>query len=130
MTVGEHIKKIRQEKKLSQKELGDRLGVSQQMIGQYENPNSKLKLDTLQKIADALDVPLKEIFSIVENDENMIDLTSLDTKEQIELAFETISSKKTRLDECFEKLNAYGKEEALKRVEELTEIPRYTIKEK
>lgn len=30
MTVGERIKKIRQEKGLSQKELGEKLGVSQQ----------------------------------------------------------------------------------------------------
>ena len=34
MTIGERIKKIRQENGLSQKELGKKLNVSQQMIGQ------------------------------------------------------------------------------------------------
>ena len=36
MTIGDRIKKARQEKGLSQKELGRKLGVSQQMIGQWE----------------------------------------------------------------------------------------------
>lgn len=61
MTVGERIKKIRQEKGLSQKQLGEKLGVSQQMIGQYENPNSNLKTDTISKIAYALDVSFVDI---------------------------------------------------------------------
>ena len=60
-TIGENIKRIRKEKGLSQKELGQKLGVSQQMIGQYEKSNAVPKLETLQKIADALDVPLSEL---------------------------------------------------------------------
>ena len=56
MTVGERIRKVRLEKGLSQKELGEKLGVSQQMIGQYENPNSNLKAETLSKIANALNI--------------------------------------------------------------------------
>ena len=61
MTIGEQIKKIRQEKGLSQKKLGEILGVSQQMIGQYENPYSNLKLDTIKKIADALKIDYTEL---------------------------------------------------------------------
>ncbi|MCL3783353.1 helix-turn-helix transcriptional regulator [Roseburia hominis] len=61
MTIGEQIKKIRQEKGLSQKKLGEILGVSQQMIGQYENPYSNLKLDTIKKIADALNIDYTEL---------------------------------------------------------------------
>ncbi len=61
MTIGEQIKKIRQEKGLSQKKLGEILGVSQQMIGQYENPYSHLKLDTIKKIADALNIDYTEL---------------------------------------------------------------------
>lgn len=61
MTIGEQIKQIRQKKGLSQKKLGEILGVSQQMIGQYENPYSNLKLETIRKIADALNVDYTEI---------------------------------------------------------------------
>lgn len=58
MTVGENIKRIRKERHLSQRELGEKLGISQQMVGQYENNPTPPKLETLQKIATALDVPV------------------------------------------------------------------------
>lgn len=54
MTIGERIKKIRQEKGLSQKELGERISVSQQMIGQWENGKANPKIETIEKIAKAL----------------------------------------------------------------------------
>lgn len=56
MNVGENIKKIRKEKGITQKELGEKLGISQAAIGQFENSASNLKIDTIKKIADALDV--------------------------------------------------------------------------
>lgn len=56
MNVGENIKKIRKEKGLTQKELGIRLGVSQAAIGQFENTESNLKMETIKKIAEALEV--------------------------------------------------------------------------
>ena len=55
MTVGERIKNARKKKGWSQAELGKELGVSQQMIAQFENRGHIPKLETLQKIADALD---------------------------------------------------------------------------
>lgn len=58
MSVGENIKRIRKERHLSQRELGEKLGISQQMVGQYENNPTPPKLETLQKIATALDVPV------------------------------------------------------------------------
>ena len=61
MTTGERIKKIRQEKGLLQRELGEKIGVSQQMIGQWENGKSNPKIETIQKIADALNVPHYEL---------------------------------------------------------------------
>lgn len=56
MNVGENIKKIRKEKGLTQKELGIRLGVSQAAIGQFENTEANLKMETIKKIAEALEV--------------------------------------------------------------------------
>ena len=54
MTVGQNIKHIREAKGMSQKKLGEILGVSQQMIGQYENSNNSLKLSTLEKNISSL----------------------------------------------------------------------------
>lgn len=56
MNVGENIKKIRKEKGITQKQLGEMLGVSQAAIVQFENSNSNLKLETIKKISNALGV--------------------------------------------------------------------------
>ncbi|MBQ8188542.1 MAG: helix-turn-helix domain-containing protein [Lachnospiraceae bacterium] len=56
MNIGENIKRIRKEKGMTQKELGGRLGISQAAVGQFENNCSNLKIDTIKKIADALEV--------------------------------------------------------------------------
>ena len=61
MTVGEKVKLIRQQKKISQQKLGNMLGVSQAMIAQYENGKRNPKLETIRKIANALEVPFDEI---------------------------------------------------------------------
>ena len=58
MTVGDRIKESRKKNGLSQKELGQKLNISQQMIAQLENSSAMPKIDTLQKIADALNIPL------------------------------------------------------------------------
>ena len=54
MAIGENIRKIRKEKKLTQKELGKLCGMSEAQIGQYENGLRNPKMETLKKIAKAL----------------------------------------------------------------------------
>lgn len=61
MTIGERIRACRKERGFSQKELGEILGVSGAMIGQYETGQRKPRLDTLQRIATALDVEWTEL---------------------------------------------------------------------
>lgn len=61
MTFGEKIKKIRQDKGISQRELGIRLGVRQQTVAQYEKIEEPPKLATIRRIAEALGVPFNEI---------------------------------------------------------------------
>lgn len=56
MTTGQRLQQARKSLGLSQRELGCQLGVSGSMIGQYENDLRKPKRETLQRIADALDV--------------------------------------------------------------------------
>lgn len=59
--TGKKIKAIRKSKKLTQKQLGDKLNVSEAMISQYERGLRNAKLETLQKIASALDVSVSDI---------------------------------------------------------------------
>lgn len=63
MTTGQRIKAARKAAGMTQKELGDKLGLSFQSIAQWENDLRNPKMETLERIADALDVPLSEICS-------------------------------------------------------------------
>ena len=55
MTVGEKIKLARTKAKLSQKRLGEMVGVSQQAIGQFETGKTTPTLNTLQRISAVLE---------------------------------------------------------------------------
>ena len=61
MTIGERIKNARKDKGWSQSELGKALGVSQQMIAQFENSRKNPKIETLDKIASALGVSVIDL---------------------------------------------------------------------
>lgn len=61
MTIGENIRKIRKEKKLTQSELAQKIGISYQQIGQYETGKRKPKIETIDKIATALGVKIVDI---------------------------------------------------------------------
>lgn len=127
MGIGENIKRIRIQKNMTQKELGKKLGnISQQQIGQWENGNKKPKIETIQKIATALEVSLSDIMGIEEF--NKLIETKSRIKRQIDNG--TITTLPSSLLDNYSKLNDTGKQEAEKRVQELTEIPRYTQKEK
>lgn len=55
MFVGEKVKYYREQKKISQRELGRRIGKSGQFISLIENGGSSPSIETLKSIADALD---------------------------------------------------------------------------
>ncbi len=56
MTTGEKIKKIRLVRGMTQKELGEKVGLSDVRIRQYELNNRTPKEDLLRKIAEVLEV--------------------------------------------------------------------------
>ncbi|MCI9094040.1 MAG: helix-turn-helix transcriptional regulator [Coprobacillus sp.] len=61
MTTNEKIKKIRQEKRLTQKQLGELCGIAESTIRRYELGDLNPKLETIRKIAKALDVSISDI---------------------------------------------------------------------
>ena len=85
MTIGENIKRIRKEKKLTQKKLGDLCGIDEANIRKYESGRQIPKLSTLGKIATALGVREKELMSGKEADANPIisEFTLLVIKEKL-----------------------------------------------
>ncbi|MVM33280.1 helix-turn-helix domain-containing protein [Spirosoma sp. HMF4905] len=60
--VGQLIRDARKSKGLTQKELGEKLGVVGVTISDYETGRQNLTLDTLDKIAEALGVKAKITF--------------------------------------------------------------------
>lgn len=182
MNFGESIKKIRKEKGLTQKQLGEKLGISQAAIGQFESNKANPQMETIRKIADALEVELWEIVELDQMDletriqqiKKMVaqltpealekfeelfieDLNrnqesvkkeqdeaakkahaEVDAQEKVHELFDSIfedavggkrESTAVQVHEIltsYNQLNDVGREEAIKRVNELTEIPKYT----
>ena len=64
--LGKKIRDAREEKKVTQKELGDILGYSSMAISHFENGIRELKLSDLQKLATFFDKQLSFFFAPVE----------------------------------------------------------------
>lgn len=112
MTTGKRIQRARKAAGLSQKELGEKLGVSASMIGQYENDLRIPKIETLEKVATALNVKISDLRTLHEF--------------FFQDLFAPIDDEETaHILEALAKLNPEGKRKAVERIEELTEIPKY-----
>lgn len=62
MTVGGRIKAARKKAAMTQKDLGDALGISFQTVAQWETGRRKPKFETIEKIAAALNADVFEIY--------------------------------------------------------------------
>lgn len=62
--IGESLKKIRNSKRMKQKELANWLGVSRQAISMWEAGKREMKVTTLHKIAKVFGVTVDEIIRI------------------------------------------------------------------
>lgn len=126
MGIGENIKKKRKEAGLTQHELSARLGVSPAMISQYESGARNPKRETLIKIANALDVTEQELLDFPDGSYRLY--MAYDEAEPNETGpvVGTILVTQQNLLRQYNKLNTYGKSEAIKRIKELQYIPEYT----
>lgn len=141
MSTSENIKKIRIEKGLTQRKLGELCGMADSAIRRYESGRANPKLGTIAKIASALEV---NIFELIDKEDFIAQKNKLKEfltpeiqkeSEEIEVWIESYSQGKTEINSWdrelellnhFRKLNVSGEHEAIKRVAELTEIPRYS----
>ena len=60
--LGKRIRALRKEKRLSQARLAEKAGLSEACIGTIERGSRTPRLPTLQKIASALKVEVKDLF--------------------------------------------------------------------
>ena len=60
-TIGENIKRLRREKKLTQKQLGELCGINEANIRKYESGKQIPRLATIEKIAAGLEVDVVDL---------------------------------------------------------------------
>ena len=116
MNIGENIRRARKNAGLTQKELGEKLGISAAAVGQFEKKNSNLQNSTVQKIAAVLEIsPL-----------SLYDQGPAQNQLQRTLTYaEHLSSRESRLLAYFHMLNSTGQQECMKRIKELTQLAEY-----
>lgn len=61
MTIGERIKELRQEKKWTQRDLGNALGFTAVAIGSWEHGRTTPSMNAIKEIAKVFDVPVDYI---------------------------------------------------------------------
>ena len=116
--TSEKIKFYRKEKGLTQKELSARAGIPTISLQQYESGARCPKIETLQKIAKALEIPVNNIRS--DSDLMVEDMLFTISDTVVKPMDELI-----KLQNAFTKLNKKGQEKAASYVEDLTKIPEY-----
>jgi|SRR5580704_12010739 len=62
LMIGERLRKIRESKKLSQGDIEERTGMLRCYTSRVENGHTVPSLDTLAKYAQALEIPLYQLF--------------------------------------------------------------------
>lgn len=124
MSIAENIKYLRKQKGMTQKKLAEESGLAVITIQQYEAGKYEPKKDSLDKLKTALRCHIYELtdkpFTTIPGDERPF--ISID---DLSLSLHTNDVKEFDLLSNYRNLNLTGKEEALKRVSELTEIPKY-----
>ena len=123
LTFGEKIRKARKEKGLTQRDLAKLINAKHNSISNWENDQNKPDPDTIELICGVLDITPSYLMGFDKIDYYLSDYNVLlETNE----TYNNLSDFKTMLLKYANKLNSLGEREALKRIEELTFIPKYT----
>ncbi len=127
MPSGKQIKEIRKKQGLTQVELGKRCGIADANLRKYENGQQNPKLETLQKIALALNVSVSELLDMKVDTEKIPVFADSVTYEAIQL-----ESKEKRLLKysqqlllLCEQLNEAGQEQLIEHAKLLLKIKEY-----
>ncbi|NPB05901.1 MAG: helix-turn-helix transcriptional regulator [Aquificae bacterium] len=91
--IGEKIRRLRLTKGLSQKELANYVGVTYQQIQNYEKGKSKIPVDRLIKIAEALEVSLDYFLKEFDNNHEKVPESELAL---LKTYYKSISSERVR----------------------------------
>lgn len=128
MNVGEKIKSARLKKNLTQKQLGELCGMADSAIRRYELGGANPKIETLRRIASALDIGLEEFMTDRELSlfESMANLYLKSDSEIQELeSLDEHTPQENYLVMKFRELNDKGQKKASDYIDDLTHLDKY-----
>ena len=139
MTLAEKIKKIREKRGMTQKQVASLMGISQQAYGQYESGMRLPKPETLGRIAAALDSTLEEItqctnlaaYGVGDKSGNYVKdfingaVAQWSAEDAVLEKYNSSNPRFEALSTAFNALNDNGQRVAVERVQELAQIPAY-----
>lgn len=129
MSFSQNLYNIRIKRKLSQKKLAELANVSQASVNYWEKGQRTPSIDAIEKLADALDIPIVELMG-KETYTLKTGKGKVFSKEQnkfVDYYGEYLDlTDRAKLLDAYDSLNAIGQKEALKRVDELTLLEKYT----
>ena len=64
--LGQRLRALRKQRRLSQERLGERSGLSGKFIGEVERGEKSISLDSLYRVAVALEIPLRDLTDVRE----------------------------------------------------------------
>ena len=115
MNIGERIKKLRTERKLSMRELAEKIGITHAHISKLENEKSSPSVDLLQNIADYFNVDISYFFikddeldGFTDNERDLLMEKDLSI-EAIKEKYNLVIDGRTATDEEIEKIVEYVK---------------------
>lgn len=89
MVIGRRLRKLREEKTLSQGDIEKRTGLLRCYISRVENGHTVPSLETLERLAAALEVPLYQLFYEGDEPPALPNLSARQTTEDLALNEET-----------------------------------------
>jgi transcriptional regulator with XRE-family HTH domain len=116
MIIGSRLKKLREERNLSQGDIEKRTGLLRCYISRVENGHTVPSLETLERLAVSLELPLFQLFYEGDEPPDMQNLSKRQTTEELVLDveqekelrfFEKVKRLLTRIDEKDRQLLLY-----------------------
>lgn len=104
MIIGTRLRKLREDKKLSQGDIEERTGLLRCYISRVENGHTVPSLETLERLASALEIPLYQLFYEGEDVPALPNLSKRQTTE--ELVLDEESEKELRFFEKVRRLTS------------------------
>lgn len=117
-----YLRNARIKKGLSQKQLGEECGLTQQAINRIEQGQRKIDVELLMKMSKALEVRIPEVMDLHFFSEQYDKGQAFVYEAKQDFA---VYANEKVLIGNFRNLNTKGKGEAIKRVSELAQIPEY-----